>query len=116
MFNFGKVHDLQCRVDELEFELKHAEKRIKSYQDEIANMNKERDDKVQADCETATFVIDWKNMDVFSLERMGDHKTAYTVLGHWVKNTDGTKEVHEWKFYCSHEQHEKLAKQFEAVK
>jgi hypothetical protein len=38
---------------------------------------------------------------------------AYTILGYWVHHPDGSKSVDEWKFYCSHEQHEKLAKEFQ---
>lgn len=105
MFNFG----LKARIAELEFQLKSANQTIDAYRqrDESIDNNAE----VIADVQSSTFVIDWHNMDAFSIERMGDRKATYTVIGHWVDN-NGTKEIHEWKFFCSKDQHEKLAKEF----
>lgn len=98
--SYQRIEDLKERIETLEFKLKQREA-------EIQKLTQEQADAVKADVKDSTFVIDWVNMDVFSVERMGDHKEAYTVLGHWVNG-----EIAEWKFYCSHEQHEKLAKEF----
>lgn len=87
---------------------------IKSLQADLDRLREEKEEKVRADVQASTFVIDWKNMDAFSIERMGDAKEAYTIIGYYTHSADGSREVSEWKFYCSQEQHDKLAKEFEA--
>lgn len=105
MFNLG----LKRRIAELEYQLKTANQTVEAYRkrDESIDNN----EAVQLDVQSSTFVIDWANMDAFSIERMGDRNCVYTVIGHWVE-TNGNREIHEWKFYCSKEQHEKLAAEF----
>jgi hypothetical protein len=107
--------DWKEKVRQLENDIRHRDRLVESLQADLDRLRKEKSEEVRADVQASTFVIDWKNMDVFSIERMGDDgKEAYTVLGYWIADSDGSKHVHEWKFYCSHEQHEKLAKEFEA--
>jgi hypothetical protein len=99
---------------EAKYEIAELKRHAEQLEADLTRIRKEKSDEVLKDVQSATFVIDWKNMDVFSIERMGDDgKEAYTVLGYWVPNADSTKTVHEWKFYCSLKQHEKLAKEFE---
>ena len=99
---------------EARYELSAVKRHNEQLEADLDRIRKEKSEEVRKDVQSATFVIDWKNMDVFSIERMGDDgKEAYTVLGYWVPNADNTKTVHEWKFYCSLKQHEKLAKEFE---
>jgi len=101
------------RVNKLENDIRSRDRMIESLQADLDRLRKERNEVVRADVESATFVIDFKNLDVFSVERMGeDSADAYTILGYWVTHADGSKSVDEWKFYCSHEQHEALAKEF----
>lgn len=78
---------------------------------DLTRMRQEVDQKVIDDIEKATFVFDFTAMRVFSLERLGWDKQAYSVIG-YIKD-DG--EIAEWKFYCTHEQHEKLAEEFRSL-
>ena len=102
MFNtyFNKrIEALQKRIAELEAD----NNRLRTVQSE----------EVKNDVQSSTFAIDWTKLDAFSIERMGDVRDAYTVIGYWSTRENGSKTVQEWKFYCSKEQHEKLAQQFE---
>jgi hypothetical protein len=103
------------KVNQLEQDLQNARALIKSLQADLDRLRDIKDKEVRKDVQSAEFVIDWKNMDAFSIERMGDPKEAYTVIGYWVIE-GGEKRVHEWKFYCSLEQHNKLADQFKGNK
>jgi hypothetical protein len=106
--------ELKSELANAKYRIAELERYTEQLNADLARMRKEKSEEVLADVQSSTFVIDWKNMDVFSVERMGDDgKEAYTILGYWVTE-NGNKVVSEWKFYCSHEQHEKLAKQFEA--
>jgi hypothetical protein len=98
MFNIFKVKKLEAQVESLKADLKRAR--------EEANV------KVMDDCHSCDFVIDWENLDAFSVERHGGPKTAYTIIGYYVHHADNTKSVDEWKFFCSQEQHNKLAQEF----
>ena len=111
MFNWGKIEELNDEVDNLKRRIESRDIQIKHLEEKLAQVQAEKVDAIKADVNDSEFVIDWKNMDVFSIERMGDHNAAYTVLGHWIEE-NGQKVIHEWKFYCSHEQHQKLAKEF----
>lgn len=84
------------------------DKLIKSYEADLKRLQKKQDDAVVKDCQTSEFVVDWSKMNAFSIERHGGEKEAYTIIGYHDKNND----VEEWKFYCSQEQHNKLAKEF----
>lgn len=97
-------------------------KRIEALQKRIAELEADNNrlrteqlEEVVADVQSSTFVIDWNKLDAFSIERMGDVRDAYTIIGYWSTRENGSKTVQEWKFYCSKEQHEKLAKEFEKV-
>jgi uncharacterized protein Veg len=97
---------------ELKDTIRKLENEIESLKADNDRLRKQKKDAVQEDVSTSTFVIDWNNMNAFSVERMGDHNEAYTIIGYWNKNESGIAYVAEWKFYCSQEQHEKLAKEF----
>ena len=105
--------ELKERIKNLQNDIDYRDRMIKSLEADLKRLEKERNEAVRADVQSSTFVIDWKNMDVFSVARMGEGSAdAYTILGYFLQDADGIKHVHEWKFYCSHEQHEKLAKEF----
>lgn len=93
LLGFPQKEDLTNKVLQLEAD----NKRLRS----------EVDEEILQDVHNSTFVIDWKTMNAFSLERMGWLRQAYTVIG-YLQNG----ETREWKFYCSQEQHESLAKEF----
>ncbi len=97
MFNTLKVKQLEAQVESLKADLKRA--------------REENNTKVMADCHGSDFVIDWTNMDAFSIERQGGPKVAYTIIGYY-NTVDGVRTVDEWKFFCSQEQHNKLAQEF----
>jgi len=104
--------ELKHELASAKYRIAELERHTEQLNADLARMRKEKSEEVLADVQSSTFVIDWKNMDVFSIERMGDDgKEAYTVLGYWVTE-NGNKVVSEWKFYCSHKQHEALAKEF----
>jgi hypothetical protein len=101
-------------IECLRNDVAHRDALIKSLEADLDRLRKEKDEEVRVDVQSSTFVIDWKNMDAFSVERMGEAKEAYTIIGYYAKTENDVREVAEWKFYCSQEQHEKLAKEFEA--
>ena len=92
----------------LKNELDEKNKLINSYVADVKRLTREQDEKIVADCQAATFVVDWDKINAFSVERHGGEKEAYTIIGYYDK--DGC--VDEWKFYCSLAQHNKLAKEF----
>lgn len=111
MFNLFKVAKLESEIRDLNYEVNRRNENIKLLEDRIRRMELEKVDSIKADVNSSDFEIDWKNMDAFSIERMGDNNSAYTVIGYWVI-VNNEKTVAEWKFYCSQEQHNKLAKEF----
>lgn len=111
-----KVEDTQ-RISELQHELEStkallrvAEKELEAKNETIrAYLNSAKDN---------TFVIDWKAMNAFSVERIAREGSVYTIIGYILQNDyeDDKKQslVKEWTLYCSEEQHEKLASEFQA--
>ena len=57
-------------------------------------------------------VIDFDNMDVFSIERNVTDGVGHTILGYWLEDQYGSKSNHEWFLFCSDETHEKLVSEF----
>ena len=105
--------ELKEKVRQLQNDIEYRDRMIKSLEADLFRLREEKNEEVRKDVQSSTFVIDWKNMNAFSIERMGDggHE-AYTIIGYFLKDSDGCNNVHEWKFYCSLKQHEKLAKEF----
>lgn len=91
------------------------QKRIEELEADNNRLRTEQLQEIKDDVQSSTFVVDWSKLEAFSLERMGDVRDAYTVIGYWSTRENGSKTVQEWKFYCSKEQHEKLAKEFEKI-
>jgi len=99
------------RINYLEHDLQNARATIKSLQADLDRLRDEKDVESRQEVQASEFAIDWVNMDAFSIERMGDPKGNYTVIGYY-QTTGGDRIVAEWKFYCSLEQHNKLADEF----
>lgn len=112
MFDFFKNADLKHEVSMLKGKIETRDHEIKMLTAQIAEMQAAKVDAIKEDVNTSEFNIKWDKMDAFSIERMGDHQSAYTVIGYFLADEHNVKHVHEWKFYCSQEQHNRLAKEF----
>lgn len=112
MFNFWKVADMKDEIFHLNRRIETRDNTIEQLEQRIRAMELEKIDSIKNDVNTSEFGIKWDKMDAFSIERMGDHQSAYTVIGYYLTDEHNVKHVHEWKFYCSQEQHNKLAEEF----
>jgi proteasome assembly chaperone (PAC2) family protein len=79
--------------------------------EDLKNENKRLKDVIKGEISNATFSINWKVMNAFSIERNYDHRSIKTIIGYFVNNV-----VHEWSLYCSADEHERLVKEFNAYK
>lgn len=109
---FTNTADLKDQIFNLERRIEIRDKQNVELHAQIEAMQLAKVDEIKADVNSADFAIDWANMNAFSVERMGDKKVAYTVIGYFLTDENNVKHVHEWKFYCSLEQHKKLAAEF----
>jgi hypothetical protein len=112
MFNFFKIAELKNTIIDLERRLEGRGLAIATLEERIKDMELAKVDAIKEDVNSSEFKINWDKMDAFSIERMGDHQSAYTVIGYYLADEHNVKHVHEWKFYCSQEQHNKLAGEF----
>ena len=112
MFNIFKVADLKYEIADLKRQVTTRETTISQLEFRIKQLEREKIDTIKNDVNSSEFGIKWDKMDAFSIERMGDHQSAYTVIGYYLTDEHNVKHVHEWKFYCSQEQHNKLAEEF----
>mgnify|MGYP003335055081 CR=1 FL=1 len=96
--------------NKLKQDIVERDKLINSYVADVKRLQRKQDEDIIKDCHSAEFVVDWSNCNFnpFSLERHGGEKEAYTIIGYFDKDNN----VAEWKFYCSLEQHNKLAQEF----
>ena len=112
MFNFFKLAEAKREIDNLKDRIRRRDDDIIRLEGELKKMSLEKADAIKADVNSSDFEIDWTRMRAFSIERMGDHASAYTVIGHHMTDEHNVNHIHEWKFYCSQEQHNKLAQEF----
>ena len=93
---------------------------LRKENDKLAYTNKVYRERLEGEMTKATFSIDWKTMNAFSIERGWDNGTLKTTIGHILQEpitiTEGevtTKDVvREWVFYCSSAEHERLVAEF----
>jgi len=90
-------------VKTLQAELEQANEKIKKLEQQL----KQRPN----DMDKASFNVDFRKINAFSIERSVRDHLPVTIIGHWV---DG--KVDQWYLYCSLSEHEKLVKDFEAHK
>ena len=98
--------------------------RVAELEKQIDHYNSVTREATQRDLTTSTFSIDFNQMKVFAIERNVDQHRAYTIVGHFMDEpvvfTDGNfamkSVLHEYTFYCSHEEHERLVKEFNDFK
>lgn len=61
------------------------------------------------DLHKSTFEIDFGAMNIVSIERTPLNGQAITILG-YIK---GDRNIEQWHFFCSQEEHEKLARKYQ---
>lgn len=104
-----ELSELRLRISELE-----------QANEKLAYANKVYQERLESDYNKASYVIDWSAINAFSVERMWENGHQKTVIGYMlaepVSTTEGgvtTKDVvREWTLYCSHNEHERLVKEF----
>lgn len=110
------VSDLKCRAEDLQRE----NDKLKSQVESLANTVEYYKEIVVGEYNNASFTIDWKAINAFSVERMPDGAKYKTVVGFMltepvVSEENGVVEkdvVREWTYYCSHAEHERLVADF----
>lgn len=104
----------------------YTEIKIKDLEDEVDYLNELLKDKNEKellksclfnDLDKSTFAIDFKAMNVVSIERMVTDdiilgKIAVTVLGYKAQRENGTEYLAEWTLRCSTHMHEVLVAEF----
>ena len=98
----------------LQQKINHLEDQIKKYQERL-----------EGEFASASFSVNWKAMNVFSIERnITGLDGTKTILGYLLSEpyttSDGsvtsTDVVREWTLYCSHKEHERLVAEFNEYK
>jgi hypothetical protein len=109
----GNQADALKRIKELETENKNLSYAVGEYKKRLED-----------EYSKASYSIDWKKINAFSIERMWDNGNQKTVIGYMqhdpVVTTEGEGEskvtykdvVREWTLYCTHDEHQRLVKQF----
>lgn len=109
----GNYADALKRIKELESEVERLEYTNKTYQDRLVE-----------EYSKASYSLDFAKMNAFSIERNWSNGTHKTTIGYILQEPVVTTEgegssrvtykdvVREWCLYCSHEEHERLVKQF----
>jgi hypothetical protein len=107
--------ELQNKVVQLESDVERTVRELESVRKELAEFKASIDNESR----NASVVIDFKNMDVFSIERITKDDVPHTIIGHWVYSDaegDAGKRSSEWILYCSLNIHEQLVKDFKESK
>ena len=106
------VSELSHTINERDQEIALLKDRIKNLEKELDGIKKERYEQI-AEC---SFEIDFKEFNVFSIERMEKPKEAYETFNREVTNIgyliDGKPK--EWIFYCTRETHEKIVEKYKS--
>ena len=106
--DYAKLAKLESENTSLKFEID----RLTALADRLQTENEQLKNQITNDARAATMVIDFGNMDVFSVERVVGDSGPMTTIGHWVVDADGVKSSAEWVLHCTTETHEKLANEF----
>lgn len=106
--DYTKISKLESENTGLKYEID----RLNALVDQLQLENKTLNEQILNDARSATMVIDFANMDVFSVERVVGNSGPDTIIGHWVVDADGVKNSAEWVLHCTTETHEKLVDEF----
>lgn len=107
-----EISKLKQRIEELERTVQDREQTIQSLQRQIAQYR---------DFSNATFSVDFRAMNAFSVERLlSESMVPTTVIGYMLAEPVTVKDegtvtkdvVREWTLRCSAEQHERLVEEF----
>ena len=109
--DYAKLSKLETENTSLKFEID----RLNTMVEQLQLENKTLKDQITNDARSATMVIDFSNMDVFSVERIVGDAGPLTTIGHWVVDADGVKNSAEWVLHCTTETHEKLVGEFKKI-
>ena len=110
---------------ELEIEKTKRElERLTSTNANLAARIQELTERIEGEYSKATYAIDWREMNAFSVERIMENGVPKTLIGYLLTEPVVTTDdnvtykdlVREWTLYCSHEEHQRLVKQFEQYK
>ena len=104
--------------------LKVQMEELRKENESLKYANAEYKKRLESEMASASFSVDWKRINAFSIERMWENGIPKTIIGYMltepVITTEGEGEqrvtykdvVREWTYYCSAEKHEELVKQF----
>lgn len=106
-----------------EMDLQNQLDALKKENESLKYSNDAYKSRLETEMNSASFVIDWKTMNVFSVERMWSNGLHKTIIGYLLAEpviyteSDDQRVTHkdvvrEWSLYCSAEMHEKLANEF----
>lgn len=105
MFNiFSKQRELK----NLKAEIKALNNHIKDLDKFIELSNKKLIDEVAVQ----EMIIDFNNIDAFSVERCLRDNVKRTVVGFWLRDVKNVKSQHEWHLECNEETHNKIVNAF----
>ena len=108
MFWLKDVSRLERKNGELELEVVNLKNQIEALNLQIEENQK----KAQTAASVSSMLVDFSNIDVFSIERNASGGVTHTIIGYWVADKDGVKSNQEWFLYCNDETHEKLISEF----
>ena len=104
-------------VEKLTLEKEDLQRRLNLCEDKVNAYKKQ----LEGEYAEASFSVDWKAMNAFSIERNPDSSgIPKTIIGFMLAEpvvfTDGNVTekdiVREWTFYCSHDEHQRLVADF----
>jgi hypothetical protein len=96
------LHDQQDRYAELAAHNERLQQRV-VYLEQLEKDLQARETSIRS------YAVDFKLLNVFSVERQFDGKgNSYTTMG-WLDNAGA---CHEWNWHCNQDTHEELVKQF----
>ena len=105
---FADLDELRQENTNLSVANAELQSKVDALQLQIEEMRKQ----AQAEAATASMLIDFTNIDVFSVEHNVRDNMPNTIIGYWVTDKDGVKSNAEWFLFCSNETHEKIVTAF----
>lgn len=95
---------------------------LKIKNDNLSRKVEEYEARLVGEYSKASYAVDWSTMNAFSIERMREGDVNKTIIGYMLAEPVVTTEdnvtykdvVREWALYCSHDEHQRLVKEFEA--